>query len=291
MFVEFARPLPYECSSCPRIGFEDAQGGPALEIPAIVNAHIELTSRSEICTAPILILNFVLNGINPSGSPARVMQALLQPYIPAKDLHYHEIIFDFGTDEKFKRHEKLMGKLVNEFFAGIFVSGLEEILKGATLWMLVFGHMVHKTESFKRFTSCVKHHDIENAFAFGAEGLHVCLTTPFIAAYVERVLIEGFLVQEVMPSLLVGKLHIDDKSSTTVSTYTFFDENQRPWGSALPLQCSSCKCLRQWKCISPLISDNGSVVKFTCSGRLSRENQGAGGSGWLIYTPEVEPGV
>jgi hypothetical protein len=43
-----------------------------------------------------------------------MMQALLLPYISAKDLHYHEIIFDIGTDEKFKRHEKSMEKLVNE---------------------------------------------------------------------------------------------------------------------------------------------------------------------------------
>ncbi|KAG2739895.1 hypothetical protein P692DRAFT_20851448 [Suillus brevipes Sb2] len=385
----------------PYFGFEDAKGSPALEVPTIVNAHVELTSRSEICTAPILIINFVLNGVDPSGSPARMMQALLQSYIPTEDLHYHEVFFDFGTNEKFRKHEKSMAKLVNEvgrtefdrvevfvlthsettrgdiwgghesavsvgkgkikvakptpvaytvddFFAGIFVAGLEEILKGATLWMLVCGHMVRETESFKSFTASVKRYDIENAFAFGAEGLHVCLTTPFIAAYVERVLVEGFLVQDVMTSLLVvcprlamhasiihvratnaprrrppnvteynkGELYIDDKSSIIMSTYTFFDENQRPWGNALPLQCSSCKCLRQWKRISPSISDNGSVAKFSCTsckciieyerpsqsqiilftqgyqaasagGRLSRKNCHAGGSGWLLCCDEI----
>lgn len=78
-------------------------GSPVLEVPTIVNARVELTSRSEICTAPILIINFVLNGIDPSGSPARMMQALLQSYIPTKGLHYHEVLFDFGTDEKFRR--------------------------------------------------------------------------------------------------------------------------------------------------------------------------------------------
>lgn len=43
-----------------------------------------------------------------------------------------------------------------QFFDGIFVVGLEEILKGATLWMLVCGHMVRETESFKGFTASVK---------------------------------------------------------------------------------------------------------------------------------------
>lgn len=43
-----------------------------------------------------------------------MMQALLSSYISAKDLHYHEIIFDIGMDEKFRRHEKSMEKLVKE---------------------------------------------------------------------------------------------------------------------------------------------------------------------------------
>ncbi|KAG1761107.1 hypothetical protein EDD22DRAFT_954347 [Suillus occidentalis] len=308
--------------SKPYFGFEDTKGSPALEVPTIVNAHVKLTSRSEICTAPILIINFILNGVDPSRSPARMMQALLQSYIPTEDLHYHEVLFDFGTDKKCRKHEKSMVKLMNEvgrtefdhvevfvlmhsettrgdiwgghesavsvgkgkikvakpmpvaytvddFFAGIFVAGLEEILKGTTLWMLVCGHMVRETESFRSFTASIKRYDIKNAFAFSTEGLHVCLTTPFIAAYVEHVLVEGFLVQEVMTSLLVvcpqlamhtsiihvratntprrrppnvieynkGELYIDDRSSIIVSTYTFFDENQRPWGNALPLQC------------------------------------------------------
>lgn len=152
------------------------------------------------------------------------MQALLQAYLSAKDLHYHEVIFDFGTTQKCETHERSMQKLVAElgrmefdrvevfilthsettrgdiwggyesaisvrkgsikiakptpvaytvddvswhlllivcihsrqFFAGIFVAGLDEILKGATLWMLVCGHTVRKTESFKSFTTCVK---------------------------------------------------------------------------------------------------------------------------------------
>lgn len=184
--------------------------------------------------------------------------------------------------------------------------------------------------------------------------MHVCLTTPFVAAYVERVLVEGFLVQEVITSLLAvcprlamhasiihvrvtnalrrrpptiaeynkGSLHMNDKSSIIVSTYTFFDENQRPWGNALPLQCSNCKCLRQWKRVSRSIVDNCSAAKFACSvcgciieyarpsqsqiilftqgyqaasagGRLSRKNQRASGSGWLISTStqEADPGM
>ncbi|KAG0696171.1 hypothetical protein DFH29DRAFT_879561 [Suillus ampliporus] len=211
-------------TTTPYFGFEDRKGNPVLEKPASLNTHIELTSWFKTCSAPILILNFILKGIDPFGSPARIMQALLQPYITTEALHYHKI----------GRHVKSMEKLVDElgrckfdhveifvhshsettrgdiwggsesvvsvgngkikvekpvpiayivdnFFAGVFVAGLEEILKGATLWMLVCGHM--------------------HAFAFGAEGFH-CLTAPFITAYVKHVLVEGFLVQEVILSLL-----------------------------------------------------------------------------------------
>ncbi|KAG1880680.1 hypothetical protein C8R48DRAFT_668094 [Suillus tomentosus] len=230
------------------LGFEDTQGSLALPIPISVNVCIKLTSRSEICTTPILILNLVINGINPSGSPARIMQALLQAYLSAEDLHYHGVIFNIGMIQKCQSCQSgiwggnesaisaskgsikiikptPVAYTVDNFFAGIFVADLDEILKGATLWMLVCGHMVHRTESLKSFTTCVKRYDIANTFAFGAEGLHICLTT-FIAAYVECILVEGFLVQEVMTSLLAGAICIDDKASIIMLTYTFFDENQ-----------------------------------------------------------------
>jgi hypothetical protein len=43
---------------------------------------------------------------------------------------------------------------------------------------------------------------VENTFAFDASLFHACLSTAFITAYVERVLIEGLEVQDTMHDLL-----------------------------------------------------------------------------------------
>ncbi|KAG1827511.1 uncharacterized protein BJ212DRAFT_1294762 [Suillus subaureus] len=99
---------------------------------------------------------------------------------------------------------KPMVYTVDQFFAGLFVSGIEDYVKGSTLWMLACSHMVWEPDTFKLFKDCIKHYEVEHTFAFGAELFHACLTTPLITSYVEHVLIEGFEVQEVMQDLLLA---------------------------------------------------------------------------------------
>lgn len=120
-------------------GFEDAQGTLILTVHATINGHIELTSRSQICNSPILILNFILGGVNPSGSPARNMQNVLEPYIAGENLQYHEVVFDIGTLEKAERHTKSMKALANKVkdilfkCVEIFVHTHSETIRG-DLW-------------------------------------------------------------------------------------------------------------------------------------------------------------
>ncbi|KAG1754740.1 uncharacterized protein EDB91DRAFT_1076846 [Suillus paluster] len=375
-------------------GFEDAEGKPALARPVTIHGHIELTSRSEVCTMPVLvlILNFVLDGVDVLGSPAHIMRDALHPYVAAD---YHEIIFDVRTVSKAKNHAKLMTKLANElgsccydrvkvfvhshsettrgdlwggfknsknkgergepvayaindFFALVFVNGMENFLQGSTLWMLVCSHMVRKVDAFDNFKACTKSYEVQHAFAFGAEHFHACLITAFNIAYVSRVLVEGFEVQDTMQDLLVasfqlgmhssvihvhitnafrrrpptvseynkGALYVDEKASMITSMYTYFNENQRPWGNPLPYQCSDCNCVRPWNRSTRSMSDD---VKFSCkncsfiltytkpdqtkiilftdgyqgtsnaSGKLTKKGCGTG-CGWLVLVAN-EPGV
>ncbi|KAG2120545.1 uncharacterized protein F5147DRAFT_647030 [Suillus discolor] len=296
----------------PYFGFEDAQGKAVLATPATIHGHIELTSRSEVCTLPILILNFILASVDIFGSPARAMRDGLHPYV-APD--YYEIVFDIGTLSKVKQHAKAMEKLVqdigpcqfacvevfvhshsdtnrgdlwagfetsnikgehegpvayslDDFFTAVFPSSIAGYLKGATLWML-------------------------HAFAFDAERFHACLVPPFIFAYVERVLVEGFEVEEAIEDLLKaapqlgmhtsiihirvtnifhrrpptvseynkGAMRMDDKASMIVTTYKFFHENQHPWGNPLPYQCLRCYCVRSWGSTTRPMSSN---TQFAC---------------------------
>lgn len=142
-------------------------------------------------------------------------------------------------------------------------------------------------------------YEIEHSFAFSAEMFHACLTTSFVNAYVERVLVEGFEVQDIIQDLLIVSprlamhaaiIHIhvtngfrrrlptiveytqgltrtpDAKHSMVVSTYTFSHENLRPFGNTLPYQCPKCKCVRTWDHIviasKPFVLSDES--KFAC---------------------------
>ncbi|KAG1866140.1 hypothetical protein F4604DRAFT_1928151 [Suillus subluteus] len=321
----------------PYFGFEDAQGKAVLATPATIHGHIELTSRSEVCTLPILILNFVLDGVDAIGSPARTMRDGLHSYVAAD---YYEIMFDVGTTPKFNRHAKAMAKLsqeigprqfarvevfvhshsdtnrgdlwvgfetskikgkhgepvaysLDDFFTAVFPSSIAGYLKGSTLWMLVCGHMLREIGAFNDFKACVRRHGVQHAFAFGAERFHACIISPFIFAYVERVLVEGFEVEDTIEDLLKaaprlgmhtsithvrvtntfrrrpptvseynkGVMRIDDKAAMIVTTYKFFQETRRPWGNPLPYQCSRCYCVRSWSSTTRPMS---SSAEFAC---------------------------
>ncbi|KAG1758868.1 hypothetical protein EDD22DRAFT_908473 [Suillus occidentalis] len=320
----------------PYFGFEDTNHVPILTVPATISSHIESTSRSQVCSDPILILHFILKTLEPFASCARVMRDVVQPFTPEGNMEYHEIVFDIGTSDKVLKHARSMKKLVDrfrlvqygrvevfvfthsetsrgdiwggfedepkgrrqasvrsepvsytvsDFFRGLFAGGIEQYVKGSTLWVLACGHMLRELKAFNLFKACVTHYEVEHAFAFTAEKFHACLTSAFITAYAERVLIEGFEVQEVIRDLLlvsprlgahtsIVHFHVANafrrrnptileytkgltqqvrdpsQASMTVSNYTFFHKTNRPFGDPLPYQCAGCKCVRPWECVS-----------------------------------------
>lgn len=101
--------------------------------PAVIHGHIELSSRSEICTIPVLILNFVLDSVDCLGSPACIMRDALHSYVPAD---YREIVFDVGTVHKAKQHAQSMVKLMGELDprrvgrVEIFIHSHSETMRG-----------------------------------------------------------------------------------------------------------------------------------------------------------------
>ncbi|KAG2740213.1 hypothetical protein P692DRAFT_20753649 [Suillus brevipes Sb2] len=79
---------------------------------AIVHGCVEVTSRSQVCSDAILILHFVLETLNPSGSPAHLMPLILEPYRLKDNIRSQEIIFNIGMPEKVNKHIKFMKDLV-----------------------------------------------------------------------------------------------------------------------------------------------------------------------------------
>ncbi|KAG2108982.1 uncharacterized protein F5147DRAFT_652559 [Suillus discolor] len=246
----------------PYFGFEDAQGKAVLATPATIHGHIELTSRSEV------------------KQHAKAMEKLTQDiglhqFARVKvcvhshsDTNCSDLWAGFETSNIKGEHEGPVAYSLDDFFTTVFPSSIAGYLKGATLWML-------------------------HAFAFDAERFHACLVPPFIFAYVERVLVEGFEVEEAIEDLLKaaprlgmhtsiihirvtnifrhhpptvseynkGAMHMDDKASMIVTTYKFFHENQRPWGNPLPYQCPRCYCVHSWGSTTRPMSSN---TQFAC---------------------------
>ncbi|KAG2745607.1 hypothetical protein P692DRAFT_20876919 [Suillus brevipes Sb2] len=127
-----------------------------------------------------------------SGWTVCVMRDVIQPFTLEGDLQYREIVFDFGTPDKFAKHTRSMKKLpsqasmktvrgdiwgvfedepkgrnraanqgvpvayaVNDFFTGLFAGGIEQYVKGSTLWVLACGHTLRELEAFRLFKACI----------------------------------------------------------------------------------------------------------------------------------------
>ena len=61
--------------------------------------------RSEVNTQAIVILHFVLKGINTDGSPAHILEEALSGYhIHSVGLFYEEVVFDVSNEQLYKEY-------------------------------------------------------------------------------------------------------------------------------------------------------------------------------------------
>ena len=80
--------------------------------------------RSRVLAEPLLILHFVLKGIDASGTPPVIVDHYLQAYLPRDQLHYREVRFDFSTDDGIEAHAVEMGMMVEGFVRCVYLSML-----------------------------------------------------------------------------------------------------------------------------------------------------------------------
>lgn len=100
---------------------------PALSGPLKFQGKYQTTSRSQVLHDPLLVINFVLASIKPTGSPARVMAELLKGVL-GDALSFHEIRFDFSTDKLVAEHARSMKQFVNIARKVFFLSSRYTIL-------------------------------------------------------------------------------------------------------------------------------------------------------------------
>jgi len=87
---------------------------PLFSKPLVFKGDYQLTIKSQVLNRPLLILHFLLVGIDPLGLPPRLINEHLSGYLKGELLQYKEITFDLSTIALIKAHETSMKKLVSE---------------------------------------------------------------------------------------------------------------------------------------------------------------------------------
>ena len=73
-----------------------------------------MSSRSEVNDDPLTIIHLYLAGMNPHGSPPRLIYESFRSYFRPNDLLFVELEFDAGTPAKEADHRLKMASLVEQ---------------------------------------------------------------------------------------------------------------------------------------------------------------------------------
>ncbi|KAG1750043.1 hypothetical protein EDD22DRAFT_850888 [Suillus occidentalis] len=194
------------------IGFEDHNGTLVLMVPTTIHGHIEMPRTDEKAEHHAKSMEILV------GHLKLLEYEHVEIFVYThSEIEWGDIWGGFEDDEFVGRRRAkvtIQGKpvtyAVDVFFAGLFVGGIEEYVRGATLWVLICGHMVQQPDSFKLLQTCVKEYEVEHAFTFNAVLFHMCLTIPLVIIYVCCVLVEGFKQPPVLecPALPVFALQV-----------------------------------------------------------------------------------
>ncbi|KAI5997499.1 hypothetical protein EDD15DRAFT_2364220 [Pisolithus albus] len=294
----------------------DGEFIPVLDAPTTLVGVCERASKAQVCAESILILHLVCVGMEVRGSLPKLLHTTLEEYHTAESLTYEEVTFDFGTERKLDhwtkkakllrdrvegrnfgrkiifvtvhsvvtRGDLFAGKdkdgdvamTVEDFMDYLFISPLNEVVYGSTLFMLTCSHMVRFEESYSAMKKSITRLRPEYTILFTAPELIVAATKLFAVAYSIQVLIHGHSFLDIfhdllnvsldlrmhtdvlvfyISSLLAPKapfglrnpaLDVAQPPSIVGYRYSWYHSHWRPWGKALPMGCSRCGAVRPW---------------------------------------------
>ena len=70
-----------------------------------------MSSSSRVSGEALLILHFLLEGMESAGSPAKILNEYMSNFVDRSSLHYEEIFFDISSHAKIAIHAQRMRKL------------------------------------------------------------------------------------------------------------------------------------------------------------------------------------
>ncbi|KAI6138739.1 hypothetical protein BKA82DRAFT_36846 [Pisolithus tinctorius] len=158
------------------------------------------------------------------------------------------------------------------------------------LFLFACGSVVRHEASLTNIQDTIVHLGFSSAVAFDAEFLQPVLTSNLVNGIVERVYIEGYPIQMVLPEALADCTRLGGHSGVflfTVETgatqrilttikYIWGHRDIRPWGQPLPIQCPRCAViLVEWKRVAVPHGQGGSQ-QFICMNGACGELTGEG---------------
>jgi hypothetical protein len=72
-----------------------------------------MTSHSQVCSDHLIILHFILESLDPIGSPACLLYQYIQSFIDDDNVTYEEVMFNFGDIKKHVAHQVTMEQLLH----------------------------------------------------------------------------------------------------------------------------------------------------------------------------------
>jgi hypothetical protein len=85
----------------------------ALPKPLELSVEYQMTSKSRVINQPLLLLHFVLEGIQTTGSPANLVHTFLSGFLSPARLRFEEITISLGTEAEVEAFHKRMRTLVS----------------------------------------------------------------------------------------------------------------------------------------------------------------------------------
>ncbi|KAG0694061.1 hypothetical protein DFH29DRAFT_880971 [Suillus ampliporus] len=161
---------------------------------------------------------------------------------PKSHLGHSRRVFAFFSDHSeedsgwlFARKEK--GKFVAMDVSQVLSTVLgpyHNILKGAIMVFLVCGSLVVHEDTFGDLQEVILNYDMVSAVIFPTTCFQPLITTNFLLAMAELVIIEQLDLRKVFPSLLSLSSHLDQHIKV------------QPWGVDIPAQCPLCGSTKSW---------------------------------------------
>jgi hypothetical protein len=87
---------------------------PATTTPIQVHGTFQMAASSQVSKEGLVILHFLLAGMDSAGSPARLLGEYMHSYLDEESLLYQEITFDLSSDTLVKNYHQRLRSLARD---------------------------------------------------------------------------------------------------------------------------------------------------------------------------------